>query len=225
MHNKLNTNIWDDDKLKPIVRDTLLKLAARILSDIDIPRSLVKDIIFTGSLAGYNYTNHSDLDLHIIIDFDGIDIEDKYVQQFWDNIKTIWNDRHEVLVAGFEVEIYFQDVNADLIASAVYSVISDKWLRRPKHFAQAAGISDYKYKRYKELIGYIENAEPTLDNLILIDRLKDKIHNYRLTGLARAGEGSIENLTYKKLRSDGLIDKLYEIGDTLYDQYYSVDRK
>ena len=225
MNMELNTKIWQDGMIKPEIRAALLKLAARILKDSDINISSVIDIIFTGSLAGYNYTNRSDLDLHIILDFDKLNISDEFVNDFLQNIKKIWNDSHDVKVIGYEVEIYFQDVSSDLIASSIFSLIKNQWLKRPKKNIKSEQYSRSKYDKIRSIIDNIQYLEPTSENILSVERLQDRIKRYRLAGLERFGEYSCENLTYKKLRNDGYIDKLYDLGDKLYDQYYSVTER
>ena len=75
----LNQKIWDtlcdDDEcgefhveIKPEIRKALIKIAYDFLSFLDakIP---FKDITITGSMANFNYTDQSDIDLHVIFDF------------------------------------------------------------------------------------------------------------------------------------------------------------
>lgn len=224
MHNMLNTEIWVNNKLRKEVRDALLKLSHRILKDSKIPKNTVTDIIFTGSLASYNYSKNSDLDLHFIVDFDKINVGPQYVEQFLNQIKTIWNDRHNVDILDYDVEIYFQDVEADLVANSVYSVIDETWLRGPEKPRTIERPSKYKYNKIKKIIDDIISMPPSQENIERVEHLQDKISKYRLCGLERVGEMSTENLTYKKLRANGYIDRLYALGDELYDQYYSVRR-
>ena len=224
MHSKLNTDIWVNNRLRREVRDALLKLSHRILKDSKIPKSKITDIIFTGSLAGYNYTNHSDLDLHFIVKFDELDIGQEYVDDFLNQIKTIWNDRHNVDVLSYDVEIYFQDVEAELVANAVYSLLDDEWLKSPSLQKKVEKPSKYKYYKIKKIIEDLFKLEPSQDNMAQIERVQEKIAKYRLSGLESSGEMGTENLTYKKLRANGYITKLYEIGDKLYDRYFSVGK-
>ena len=67
-HKKLNTAIWKDRNLNSEAREKLLKIAHDfyVFLDISVP---ILDITLTGSLANFNYTPESDIDLHIIIDY------------------------------------------------------------------------------------------------------------------------------------------------------------
>jgi len=224
MHSKLNTDIWVNNRLRREVREALLKLSHRILRDSKIPKDKITDIIFTGSLAGYNYTSHSDLDLHFIVKFDELDIGQTYVEEFLNQIKTIWNDKHNVDVLSYDVEVYFQDVDAELVASAVYSLLDDAWIKSPSPYKIVERPSKYKYYKIKKIIEDLLKLEPSRDNMAYIERVQEKIARYRLCGLESSGEMGTENLTYKKLRANGYITKMHEIGDKLYDKYYSVGK-
>ena len=81
-HDELNPKFWtkkvskDGKKekwiLDPIIRKKLLKIAEEFYGKFDdvIGKKPIVDIQLTGSLANYNYTDLSDLDLHVLIDFD-----------------------------------------------------------------------------------------------------------------------------------------------------------
>ena len=55
--------------------------------------------------------------------------------------------------------------------------------------------------------------------------LKDKLKEYRTSGLEKEGEFSYENLVFKYLRRSGLIEKLYETIDNQMDKELSVEVK
>ena len=224
MHSKLNTDIWAGDRLRREVRDALLKLSYRILKDSKIPKDKVKDIIFTGSLAGYNYASHSDLDLHFLVKFDELNIRQEYVEEFLTKLEPIWNDKHNVDVLSNDIEIYFIDVNVELITSAVYSLIDDTWIKIPSPQKRVEKPSKYKYSRIKKIIENLLKLEPNQDNMAYIERVQEKLARYRLCGLESSGEFSTEILAYKKLRANGYITKMHEIGDKLYDKYYSIGK-
>jgi predicted nucleotidyltransferase len=58
----------------------------------------IKDIQLTGSLANYNWTNKSDLDVHILIDFNDIDENVDLVKKALDGQRFIWNTRHKIVI-------------------------------------------------------------------------------------------------------------------------------
>ena len=50
-----------------------------------------------------------------------------------------------------------------------------------------------------------------------IDKLKNKLKKFRSAGLEKGGEYSYENLTFKFLRRNGYIKKLFELKNRLLD--------
>lgn len=131
INDTLNKDLWDDNnKLKEEVRDKLLDIADAFLDDlkedkIDIQ---VKDIRLLGSNANYNYTDKSDLDLHIVAEID----QDKYEQQLYNCYKTIFNSKYDIKIKGREVEIYVEDVKTPAKSNGVYSILTDEWIKKPK---------------------------------------------------------------------------------------------
>ena len=90
---------------------------------------MVKDYLFLGSLANYNWSKYSDIDLHILIDFKKINKDTDLVKDYFDSKKKIWNDEHENLkIYGFQVELYIQDINEENSSGGVYSLEKNKWL-------------------------------------------------------------------------------------------------
>ena len=69
-HDELNPKLWDGLELKPEVKEKLNEIAEAFKEYLDIPEDAILDIRITGSSASYNYTEYSDLDLHLIIDYE-----------------------------------------------------------------------------------------------------------------------------------------------------------
>ena len=78
----LNPKVWQPNhQIKPKVRQKLLKIADDFIKKLDLSdSSYVKDITFTGSLANFNWSEYSDVDLHLIIDFGLIDENENLVK-------------------------------------------------------------------------------------------------------------------------------------------------
>ena len=81
VQNELNPKIWElpnerfmsDPKgqvetMVPKVRERLLQIAYEFIEFLNID-IVVSDVIMTGSLANYNWSKFSDVDLHILVDF------------------------------------------------------------------------------------------------------------------------------------------------------------
>ena len=161
VNDTLEPEVWENDKLIPEVREALLKIANDFL--IDFPFKIeVEDITLTGSLANYNWSKYSDVDLHIVLDFSQVDENEELVAGFFRNLQTNWNNRHDILMKGYEVEIYFQDSRrlrakirnmrkTGLEGAGQYSVenLAFKVLRRSEELSR---LSDLKAKAYDEFM-------------------------------------------------------------------------
>ena len=102
-HNKLSDKIWqDEEKMHPEVRDALMKIADEFIDYLGIDLDVL-DITMTGSLANYNYTPFSDIDLHIMIDTSSVNKDIDLVEEFFNAKKKFWNDRHDIMIRGSEV--------------------------------------------------------------------------------------------------------------------------
>ena len=125
-HYRLNPDLWDGDVLRPEVHDKLKKIAFAFIKELEITQSKVKDIIFTGSNTNYNWTKLSDIDLHIIVDEKGLDMDGL------EAIKSLWNEEHNITIRGFTVEVYVEDSSSNQSGNAgLYSIKQNKWLREP----------------------------------------------------------------------------------------------
>ena len=129
---KLNDDIWENDKLKEKIRVKLLKIGKDFIKDLELSSDVkILDVLFTGSLANFNWSKFSDIDLHIVIDFKKVDSDDKIVKTLFDAKKNVWNKEHDITVYDYPVELYVQDKNESLAATAVFSVLKNKWLKKP----------------------------------------------------------------------------------------------
>ena len=224
-HEELNPKIWKGEKLDPNIRRALLKIANEFYIFLNVTAP-VDDVIFTGSLANFNYTKFSDIDIHILIDFSSVDENQDLVKKYMMSKKSIWNDRHDIRIKGAEVEMYPQDekITGELRAGGVYSIVTDTWVKKPKHTDVDIDIECVRSKT--ECLMYeIDSVLKDTNRLPKIDKIKDKIRNMRLAGLERSGEFSVENLSFKLLRRNGYLNKLYDIGRKDYDDSLSLSQE
>lgn len=224
----LNTDIWEGNKLSDKVRVKLIKIAEDFFKDLEIPSKIsIKDIIFTGSLANFNWSKFSDIDLHIVIDFKEFDTNTKLIEDFFYAQKAIWNQEHDITVFKYPVELYVQDVNHELVATAIYSVLKDKWLLKPKREEFKVDKKAIKDKADKIIhqLKDIRDAYKDDEYQIVVDKvksLKDKIKQMRSAGLEQGGEFSLENLVFKVLRRTPFMDQLDSFKAKSYDKLMSV---
>ena len=127
---ELNQNIFNGDKLKSDVRNRLLKIAMDFYKSLKLENETKgEDIWLTGSLATYSWTSYSDLDLHILLDYDKIDMDEETLRKLFQKTKNNWNQKHDIEIAGHEVEIYLQDIDELHTAGGIYSVLNDEWIK------------------------------------------------------------------------------------------------
>ena len=228
---ELNPDIWNQEdgtfKMKPEIRDSLLKIVEDYLAFIDLDID-IEDVTLTGSLSNYNWSDFSDVDLHILIDTPNS--KNSLLKKYLDSRRIIWNSLRDITVKDFDVEIYVQDISEPHFASGVYSVMYDDWISEPKYvdFVIEPTKILTKSKGWIDKIDKVEDdskrkePEEVLDNIAL---LKDKLKKYRSAGLNDEGEYSYENLTFKFLRRNGYIKKLHDIRNDLIDQTLTVEEK
>ena len=214
---ELQPEIWQNaDQLWPEVRERLLAIAEDFIDglEMEIP---VQDIRLTGSLANYNWSKYSDVDLHIIVDFAELDEDTELVKAFFDAARARWNDIHAITLYGFEVEIYIEDTQEAHQSSGLYSVESNQWIAQPFpgeieiDFITARKKSDDIETRIN-LIGHMLDAGKLGASLKSIEKLKDKIRKMRSAGLnSPEQEYSAENIAFKILRRNQALAQLAQM--------------
>jgi len=227
--NSLNSEVWEtEDKLNPEVRDKLLEIAAEFIDFISVP-IVVEDVIFTGSLANYNWSEYSDIDLHVVCDFSQFneDLLELY-QELFKVKKTIFNSDYNIKIFGYDVELYVQNKAEAHFSTGVYSVLNDEWIDKPIKENEKIDTSILKSK-IEQWMGKIDTVinnskgESVEEAKEYVKNLKDKIKKFRSSGLKSGGEYSYENLTFKYLRRNGYLDKLFEFEKSLTDKGLSLD--
>jgi len=230
----LSDQIFEERKGHFVMRDEIKKRLLEVSNDFIESLGVeffIHDVILTGSLANYNWSQYSDVDLHILIDFDELDKDSKkdsivlhsIMKEFFDAKKNVWNEKHEIKIKGYDVEIYVQDVNEEHISSGVYSILHNKWVLEPKK--NKPNIDDRKILEKGEEFGKKIDRLIQTPKDITIDQLEDlrkKIKEFRQSGLESGGEYSYENLTFKLLRRNGYIQKLLRLKTQLTDKKLSI---
>ena len=72
INDTLKKEIWQGahgEDINPEVSRNLIQVAQDFFDGLKLEGIVVDDITFTGSLANYNYTKFSDIDLHLLVDF------------------------------------------------------------------------------------------------------------------------------------------------------------
>ena len=229
----LHPQFWDEFEFKEDILKPILKIVDDFVKDdAHISPEMVEDVQLTGSLANYNYSEYSDLDVHILLDFADINKDEEIVKRALDGKRFIWNLRHDIKFNGHEVELYFQDIHEPHVASGLFSLSGNRWIKKPKYEKPEIDHGDVvkKAESFKRELDLLDDA---LDNISdekefsLINKrakkLKEKIMRMRKEGLAGKGEFSVENLAFKNLRNDQTIARLNDLIIKSYDLMYSKE--
>ncbi len=225
---ELNPKIWDNnDTLNKEVREKLLAVATEFIDFLGVP-ILVEDIIFTGSLANYNWSKYSDVDLHVVADFNQFsdDLLPLY-QELFKVKKTLFNTDHDIKIFGYDVELYVQDSNEAHFSSGVYSVLNNEWDNKPKkeNVKIDKNLIRQKSNQWMEIIDTALDAASDVtadDAREILKKCKNKLKKYRTCGLEKEGEYSDENLVFKVLRRNGYIEKLMNFENDVVDKELSL---
>ena len=231
----LNPKIWNDvdtdtPVLKNGIRVALLQIAGEFMDFLG-EDLFVDDIRFTGSLANFNWSEFSDIDLHMYVDFSQFDPKDRDVyKELFQLKKTLFNTTHNITVKGYEVELYAEDINEVHFSTGVYSVLFDQWVDKPEK-ENVKIDKDFLMKKVKVVMETIDNlmediVDDDLDTALgKIEKFKEKLKKYRSSGLEKDGEFSYENLVFKFLRRNQYIDKLYNFKNKLMDKKLSLENQ
>ena len=228
INDTLQPGFWLDDVLDKKISAKLTAVSKKFIDELGLDGAELEDITFTGSLANYNWTKFSDIDLHLLLDFSKVDENTELVREFFNAKTSLWNKMHNILIKNHEIEIYVQDINEEHYSTGVYSVVSDEWLAEPARIEPKVN-TDMVKRKIKSFIDMIERVEDQYDDKKFEDAyesaisLAGKIKKCRKAGLEDKGEYSNENLAFKYLRNKEFIKTLYDVRNQSYDKMMSLD--
>ncbi len=228
----LNPQVWESSgnppKLKEEIRSRLLDIAYEFVEFLDVDL-VITDIILTGSLSNYNWSKYSDFDLHIVANFDQYPEQQKELYEKIFNLKKlIYNQKHDIRLKGYEVELYVQNETESHFSSGVYSILFNEWANEPKKENIQIDKNLIKEKS-KQWMNMIDDLLDTIEDMDvrtakeMVDKYKKKLKKYRTCGLEKGGEYSTENLVFKILRRNGYIQKLHDETSKMIDDKLSMN--
>jgi predicted nucleotidyltransferase len=232
---RLNGKLWIGKAIDSRVRLQLLDIADNFIDTLGVSWVKPKDIIITGSICNYNWSEYSDIDLHIIYDFNEVDDRVDFVKNYFDAKKKVWNDTHEELsIYGFPVEVYVQDSNEEHVSSAIYSLEKNEWIIKPNKDKMESLKADKGTLITKtlEIIGKVDQLEKDLSKEkdkkkieVISKKAKkifDKIKQGRQADLKKNGELGPLNVLFKILRRCGYLGKLSDLKSKTYDKIMTL---
>jgi|ETNvirnome_6_100_1030635.scaffolds.fasta_scaffold00437_9 predicted nucleotidyltransferase len=231
INDTLEPQIWQNNQLVESIKQNLVAIAVDFFDQLGFGENFeghIEDITFTGSVANFNWTKHSDIDLHLIVDFAKIDENYDLVREYFSAKTSSWNKMHEIKIFGYEVEIYVQDSNETHISSGIYSIMDNEWLVEPEKEVPEVDAS-MVMRKVNSFSDMVERVEDFYDDKNYQDahtfsiKLAKKIKKFRQSGLEERGEYSFENLAFKYLRNNGIIKSLFDVRNRSYDKMMSLD--
>ena len=220
VHDELNPDLYYNNKLKMYVRQKLLNVVDYFryeYLDVELP---LLDILLVGSNASYNYNETSDIDTHIITNFEMVYPGHVDVTQSLFNLeKSAFNSDYNIKVKGRDVELYVEDVKTTVVSNGIYSILKDEWIKFPKK------IQVTKIDTSADLIPQVESIKKILAHGTSKD-VQDKINELyllRKTSIDVEGEYGYGNQLFKDIRSTGLLDALKQKYKEYKSQELSVE--
>lgn len=242
-HDVLNPNLWEGNKLRPQVREKILEIVDLFIEGLreNNIRIMVKDIVIIGSNASYNYSDTSDVDVHLIVDTSEFDCPDNLYPFLYSSYRSIFNKKYDIEFYGTGVELFVDMEDTPTVSNGIYS-LNTGWVKEPvkeeipeidmeKFNAEFSKWED----KYFELIKgeeEVETAEKPIEDVLkeslesakidAIDDYMEDVYDLRKVSLQKDGEYSIGNLIFKELRSLGYLDNLKVLKNKLKSQELSL---
>lgn len=218
---ELNPKLWNSkDELIPVVREKLLGIAKFFIEDLGL--YTVKDIRITGSEANYNYNEFSDIDLHIVYDFEKLGVDTEILQDYFKAKKDIFNSEYSFMIRQIPVEVGVEDINNPIVAEGIYSLTMDTWIKKPSN--AGLEITDVNQSVLDFYIQKVENAIESKNKQTILDTWAE-IKKLRKNSLASNGEFAQGNLIFKHLRNKKYISRLKSALDNIISIELSLESK
>ena len=224
-HNNLCPDIWDENyNLNSDIRLNLLKISKDFYEKTKFEAPIL-DIYFMGSMASFNWNVESDIDIHVVINLTSLNMPEETSEKMAKLVGSQWNNDHEISIKGHKVEMNIQSSTAEKpYVNGIYSLIKNQWIKRPSKQNPNAINTPLIQVKYNGMKKYILDTIATGDREKL-KAAKDYLDAFRQYGLDNDGELSVENITYKLLRTKGIIKQLKDAITNLYDKQLSINEE
>ena len=218
-HTQLNPTLWHNKKLRPAVADHLEKIAEEFERFLDVPDLDVTDITISGSNAAYTYTDHSDVDVHLVVKVPAA--KQEMLRKYFDAKKAVFSQQHDITIHDQPVEMYVQFTDQPHTSAGLYSLADADWIDEPTPVRAHVDHADVRSK----VLQYIHAIHSAIHkkDLPAIQRIRTRLVDYRKQGLNTAGEWGTANLVFKILRNHGILENLSKYQTELQDQELSIE--
>jgi hypothetical protein len=224
----LSPDIWlSDGSMIPEIRNKLHLIAKDFSEQHSVPPEAIEDVILTGSMANFNWSDLSDVDVHVVVNFDMVDENHELLRDYYQLAKSVWNSSHDIKICNHEVEVYIQDSQEPHHSTGIYSIQYGEWLSKPEKNTSAKPSNSSVQQKAKDFVARIDRIERMVKEgpgraFDEAEKVRDRIKSMRKAGLESAGEFSIENLAFKYLRNNGHLNRLSRLRRVAYDDQFTV---
>lgn len=226
-HNTLNPVLFDkDDKLKPEVLEKVKEIVDEFIGGLaeDGIKINVKDIILIGSNVSYNYTNGSDLDVHILADTSTLACPDNLYPLLYSAYRSLFNKKFDINFYGIPVELYVETDDSPRVSNGEYSVTKNDWNKKPVQ----VNIPDIDQDEFKKALKPWEEKYDELINdeeltTAEVEQFINDLYALRKTAISQEGEYAIGNLIFKELRNAGKLDALKDLKNEIRSKELSLE--
>lgn len=219
----LNTKLFNvaDEKLRlhTDVRNKLIDIANAFLGDLREQSVNIypADIRLVGSNAGFDYTQYSDIDLHLVMDFSLYADDMSLIQSTLNIFRMKFNGQYDITVKGINVELYAEDIHSGTVSNGIYSILQNRWIKFPQEEPCLEELITDDIKQRAQL--WVELIQKALDSdandiskasyyLEECEHLLNRLYMMRKNGLEVSGRLSEGNLIFKTVRNSGMLDAL-----------------
>lgn len=233
---KLNPDFFNDEgQLNSQIRLRLLDIADDFVKSLEVKWVKPSDIVLTGSIANYNWSKYSDVDIHIIYNFKDVYTKTDFVKDYFNSKRDIWNNTHEGLtIKGLPVEISVENSSNPAKSTGVYSLEKNKWVKEPGDMNDSELNKEYikdfcakQMTKFDELFDEIDNETDRKKLEILsnkVEALYEKLKNMRGEALkSKEKEMATGNIIWKVIKHQGYIEQAWEYINKVYDRKNTID--
>lgn len=226
----LNPRFFIGNKLNRRIRKIMLNLFNILINEITLKKvnQSIVDKNFVGSMASYQWSENSDIDLHLIVDDEELarEYNTSTIEILETLRKTAKHLNKKFYILGHPVELYIQGKNEPFYSDGVYNIEYDTWEKIPeiktfdKEKIKKAKKQAKEYKKYifqkmksinidlKNMHKNEKNAEKLKNDLFFIENEISKLKNERNKSIRKEGNDSIGNMRFKFIQRDKVIDKM-----------------
>ncbi len=220
-HDELNPDLWENEELKPEVKDKIEQIVDKFVENLaeDKIKIDVEDIVIIGSNANYNYTDHSDIDIHIVANTDVYKDKEDLAIKLYEAYKRLFNNKFDPTIYGHEAEIYVEPNQIRANSNGIYS-LKTGWIKEPEKTA----IPDIDEEELNTLVAEFENKIEGANTIAKIDDVIDSLYVLRQESILKDGEYGIGNQCFKEIRNMGLLQNLKDKKVELENQEMSLEK-